>query len=371
MTSLPKLALADPATEVALLRATIDEATSRVLTSGRFILGPEVEALEKEAASYLGAAHAVGVSNGTDAIVAALQALGVGPGHEVITTSFSFFATAGAIVRTGATPVFCDIDPKTFNLDPDRVAESVTGQTRAILAVHIFGQSADLERLSAIARRAGVPLVEDAAQGFGAEHRGKKFSAGSAAATYSFFPAKVLGACGDGGMVATNDAALAQRIRRLREHGASAKNVHDETGGNYRLHPMQAAILRVKLPHLDQWIARRRSNADRYRARLEGHPHVEVPSDDPVGRHIYAQLTLRAERRDDLAKHLQAAGIGSAVYYPVILPEQPALTRFVPSVATFPHATRAAAEVLSVPVHPHLPDGSVDRVCDAILRFYG
>lgn len=362
------LGLADPAYEVSILRAQIDEAVGRVLTSGRFILGPEVEAFEAEASAYIGVPHAVAVSNGTDAIVMALQALGVGPGSEVVTTAFSFFATAGAIVRAGATPVFVDIDPATFDMDPAATARAIGPATRAIVPVHLFGRTADMTRLAEVAGK--IPIVEDAAQAFGAEHRGARLGPTSAAATYSFFPAKVLGACGDGGLVATRDASVAAHLRRLREHGARAKNVHDDVGGNFRMHPMQAAILRVKLPHLDSWIAKRQANAARLRALLEGAaPTVQLPSDDPVGRHVWAQLTIRSPHRDALAQHLQDAGIGSAVYYPLPLPEQPALKRFAPPGASWPETSRACREVLSIPVHPHLPDGSMERIATAIRTF--
>jgi len=367
--SAPVLQLADPAHEVALLRPAIDEAVGRVLTSGRFILGPEVEAFEAEAARYLGVPHAVGVSNGTDAIVIALAALGIGAGDEVITTAFSFFATAGAIARTGATPVFADIDPETFDLDPEKVEAAIGPKTRAIVPVHLFGRAADMTRLGELAKRRGLAIVEDAAQGFGAEHRGTRVCPTSAAATYSFFPAKVLGACGDAGLVATHDPELAARCKRLREHGARAKNVHEDIGGNFRMHPMQAAILRVKLPHLDRWIARRQANAARLRALLPDPTRVRLPADDSNGRHVWAQLTVRSDARDALAKHLQAAGIGSAVYYPLPLPEQPALLRFARAGATFPETSRACREVLSLPVHPHLPDGSMERIAEAIRRF--
>ena len=365
-----QLQLADPATEVALLRPAIDEAVGRVLTSGRFLLGPEVDAFEAEAARYLGVPHAVGVSNGTDAIVVALQALGIGAGDEVVTTAFSFFATAGAIVRTGATPVFTDIDPDTFDLDPGAVEAAIGPKTRAIVPVHLFGRSADMTRLTAIAERHGLAIVEDAAQSFGGEHRGARLGPGSAAATFSFFPAKVLGACGDAGLVATRDAALAARIRRLREHGARAKNVHEDIGGNYRMHPLQAAILRVKLAHFDGWLARRAENAARLRAlagELEG---VVLPADDPQGRHVWAQFTIRCRKgRDDLARHLATARIGSAIYYPMPLPDQPALQRFARPDLPTPHAAQAAAEVLSLPVHPHLPDDAMARIATALRAF--
>jgi dTDP-4-amino-4,6-dideoxygalactose transaminase len=371
-TTPPVLQLADPAREVALLRPAIDEAVGRVLTSGRFILGPEVEAFEAEAARTLRVPHAVGVSNGTDAIVLALQALGVGSGDEVITSAFSFFATAGAIARTGATPVFADVEPGTFNLDPSRVEAAIGPKTRAIVPVHLFGRVADMTRLGEIAKHRGLALVEDAAQAFGAEHRGARVHPASAAATYSFFPAKVLGACGDAGLVATHDADLAARLKRLREHGARAKNVHEEIGGNFRIHPMQAAILRVKLPHLDAWIAKRQANAAHLCALLGGDTaRVRLPKGDPDGRHVWAQLTVRCPDRDALAKHLGAAGIGSAIYYPLPLPEQPALQRFTRPGATFPETTRACREVLSIPVHPHLPDGSMDRIAAAIRAFGG
>ena len=366
-----RIALADPAGEYRLLRETIDASVGRVLASGRYILGPEVESLEREAAGYLGVECAVGVSSGTDAILAALMTLGVGQGDEVVTSAFSFFATAGAILRLGARPVFADIEPDGFNMDPVKVRAAVTARTRAVVAVHLFGQVVDAD---AMARECGVPVVEDAAQAFGASLGTRKAGSLGIMGCFSFFPAKPLGCAGDGGLVSAGDERTASVLRSIRAHGASGKNVHDRVGGNFRLDPVQAAIVRAKLPHIDGWIARRRRYAELYRQRLaplEEAGHVRLPSERPGTTSTWAQFVIRAKERDDLARALALAGIASEVYYPIPMPMQKAMGEGRARRGSYPAAERAAAEVLALPVHQLLEPADIEEVSAAIDAFYG
>lgn len=359
--------LADPAREHRQHQGPIEEAALRVLRSGGYILGAEVEAFQAEFAAYCGASAAVGVSNGSDAIVVALQALGVGPGDEVITTAFSYLATASAIHRVGATPVFADIDLATFNLDPARVAERVTPKTRAILAVHLFGRVADTDALGAIARDRRIHLVEDVAQAAGGERHGRRTGGLGTIGCFSFFPAKPLGCAGDGGACVTDDPALADLMKKVRVTGATAKNVHDLPGGNFRLDPLQAAILRAKLPHYEARLARRRDHADRLRAALKDvSSSLVLPTDDADGRHVYAQFTVRHPKRDALSAALKARGVGSEVYYPMPMPYQKVFASLGHKPGEFPLAERACAEVLSIPVHSELELSEVDTVCQAL-----
>lgn len=359
--------LADPAREHQALRESIESAALRVLRGGQYILGPEVEAFEREFAVYCGAANAVGVSNGSDAIVVALHALGIGSGDEVVTTAFSYLATASAIVRTGARPVFADIDLETFNLDPEEVERKITSRTRAILAVHLFGRTADMETLGAIARRRGLALVEDAAQACGAEHKGVRTGCLGTVACFSFFPAKPFGAAGDGGACVTNDASLAATMKKVRLTGATAKNVHELPGGNYRLDPLQAAILRAKLPSLEARLARRREHAARIRAGLQGiSSRLILPQDDPQGRHVYAQFTVRHPQREALITALRARGVSAEVYYPIPMPYQKVFAHLGYRPGDFPRTEQACREVFSIPVHSELTEDEVTQVIDAM-----
>lgn len=359
--------LADLAREHARHQDEIEAAALRVLRSGTYILGPEVEAFQQSFARYCGARSCVGVANGSDAIVVALQALGVGPGDEVITTAFSYFATASTITRVGATPVFADIDLATYNLDPRDVERRVTARTRAILAVHLFGRMADVDALVDIARRRNLHLLEDCAQAAGASDRGRFAGTVGVVGCFSFFPAKPLGCDGDGGACVTDDEALAERMRQVRITGATAKNVHDIPGGNYRLDPLQAAILGAKLPHYEARLARRQANAASLRQGLHGvSGELVLPGEAPDGRHVYAQFTVRHPRRDALQAALKARGVGSEVYYPVPMPYQKVLAPLGHARGEFPHAERAAAEVLSIPVHSELDDHEVVRVVDVM-----
>lgn len=342
------------------LAAELQRAASRVLSSGTFILGPEVIAFERELAELAGVAHAVGVSSGTDALLALLSAVGVGPGEEVVTTPYSFFATVEAIVRLGARPIFADIDLDTLNLDPSAAMARLGARTRAVVAVHLFGRVAAMQPLLG----AGVPVLEDAAQAIGAPGVGS-----SRAAALSFFPTKNLGAAGDGGAVLTDDRELAVAVRALRVHGAAEKGTHTQIGGNFRLDELQAAILRVKAPHLKRWTEARRQHALSYHAALKELPVALPPLDAGC---VWNQFVIRIPggRRAALRDHLGSAGIATAVYYPVPLHLQPALAHLGYRPGDFPNAERAAAETLALPMCPTLTDGQVDRVAAAISKFF-
>jgi dTDP-4-amino-4,6-dideoxygalactose transaminase len=339
------------------------------MASGRYILGPEVASFEKKAAEYLGVAHSCGVSSGTDAIQAALLALGIGPGDEVVTGAFSFFATAGAILRVGATPVFVDIEQGGFNADPAAVRSAIGPRTRAVLLVHLFGQPADVEALGDL----DVPLIEDAAQAFGAELGERKVGALGTMGCFSFFPAKPLGCAGDGGLVSTDDPALAEVLASVRVQGAAGKNLHARPGGNFRLDPLQAAVLAVKLPHVDGWIATRRRYAELLRQRLaplEAEGLLTLPFERPGTTCTWAQFVIRSASRDALRDFLRARGIASEVYYPMPMPMQEVMGDGRPGPGSFPGAERAASEVLAIPVHPLLAPADVEEVARAILDFH-
>jgi dTDP-4-amino-4,6-dideoxygalactose transaminase len=351
------------------LAPQLEAAALRVLRSGRYVDGPEVAAFEVEAALALAVPHAVGLSSGTDGLLALLTALGIGPGDQVITTPFSFFASVEAIVRTGAIPVFADIEPDTLNLDPDAAVARVGPGTRAVLVVHLFGRAARLAPVEDACAAAHVPIVEDAAQAVGARAGQRPVGTLGSGAAISFFPAKNLGGFGDGGMVLTRDPALAQRVRLLRAHGARARYQHTLIGGNFRLDELQAALLRVKLPHLPRWTERRRAIAAHYREQLRELP-LALPPDDPGC--VWNQLVVRVPegRRDPLRAFLADRKIATAVYYPEPLHLQPALAGLGHRRGDFPNAERACAEVLALPIFPELPDQAVDRVSEAIRDFF-
>jgi len=340
-------------------------AFDRVISSNRFILGDEVGAFERAVAAFSGVSHGVGVSSGTDALLAMLMACGVGPGDEVVTTPYSFIATVEAIVRLGAKAVFADIDPVTLNLDPALAAERVGPRTKAVLIVHLFGRPARLGELGAVLRPLGIPLLEDAAQAIGAEGVAEQ----GQGAALSFFPSKNLGGFGDGGMVLTNDGDFAAQIRMLRNHGAAAKQNHDRIGGNFRLDELQAALLAVKLPRLRSWTVARRRVAAAYRACLAALP-VELPPDSEGS--VWNQFVVRvaADCRPALIEHLANKGIASAVYYPVPLHLQPALKSFGYRPGMFPQAERAARETLALPIYPDLADVVVAQISEAIAEFF-
>ncbi len=363
--------LLDLRAQYATMRDEIDDAVKRVVESQYFILGPEVDALEREIAEYCGSSHAIGVSSGTDALLIALMALGVGPGDEVVTTPFTFFATAGTVARLGARTVFVDIEPDTFNIDPAGIERALTPRTKAIIPVHLFGRLADMDAVMSIARGAGVAVVEDAAQAIGA-HDAADRRAGSIGdmGAFSFFPSKNLGAFGDAGMVTTSDHGLDRLLRQLRVHGMEPKYFHSLVGGNFRLDALQAAVLRVKLQYLDSWHEARRHNAARYRE-LFAQVAIErlvLPEDVPG--HIYNQFVIRVPDRDALRAHLAAAGIGTEVYYPLPLHMQECFADLGCREGDFPHSERAAREVLALPIYPELEDSALERVVAAIADFY-
>jgi dTDP-4-amino-4,6-dideoxygalactose transaminase len=356
------------------IRAEILEALTRVADSQRFILGPEVEAFEREIAAQLEVEHAVGLSSGTDALLAVLMALGIGPGDEVITPTYSFFATAGTVSRLGATPVFVDIDPLTFNLDPAALGRALSPRTRAIVPVHLFGLSADLDPILDAARQAGVPIIEDAAQAIGARYHGRVLGGHGLAACFSFFPSKNLGAFGDGGLATTNDASLARELRLLRNHGAEPKYVHARVGGNFRLDAIQAAVLRVKAPHLAAWSDARRRNADRYRALFDEAGlagTVELPIEPPGFTHIYNQFVIRVPQRDALRAYLTSQHVGTEIYYPIPFHRQACFADVPSARDAFPAADRAAETSLAIPIYGELTRAQQAHVVAAIAAFFG
>jgi len=366
--------LLDLAAQYGPIRDEILGAVTRVCDSQRYIGGPEVDALEHELAAMIGAGDAVAVSSGTDALLAVLMALGVGPGAEVITPTYSFFATAGCVRRLGATPVFVDVDPDTLNVDPAAVERALSPRTRALLPVHLFGLTADMDPLLTIARRADVPVVEDAAQAIGATYRGKPAGTMGLAGCFSFFPSKNLGAFGDAGLVTTDDTALARELRLLRNHGAEPKYVHARLGGNFRLDAIQAAVLRVKAPHLAAWTDARRRNAARYRALFAERGLdriVGLPAEPADRRHIYNQFVIRAPRRDALRAHLDACHVGTEVYYPVPFHRQPCFADVPSAAGAFPAADAAAASSLALPIFGELTADQQRHVVASIAAFYG
>jgi dTDP-4-amino-4,6-dideoxygalactose transaminase len=367
-----KVPLLDLEAQYRPLRSELIDALTRVADSQRYIMGPEVAALETELAARLDVRHAVAVSSGTDALLVALMTLGIGPGDEVVTSTYSFFATAGCVARLGARPVLVDIDPVTFNIDTSSAAAAITSKTKAILPVHLFGLSADLDPLLAAAGRAGIPVLEDAAQAIGATYGVRQVGGLGAAGCFSFFPSKNLGAFGDAGLVTSNDDDLARRVRLLRMHGMEPKYVHHVVGGNFRMDEIQAAVLRVKAPHLPAWTEARRANAARYRAlfretALDG--RIMLPIEPEGCRHIYNQFVIRVADRDGLKAHLDARGIGSEVYYPIPFHLQPCFEYLGYTAGAFPHAERAAKESLAIPIYGELTSEQQEVVVKAIAEY--
>ncbi len=344
-----------------------------VIDRQQFIMGPEIAELEGEVARLCRVPHAIGCASGTDALLLPLKALDLQPGDEVITTAFTFFATAGAIHNAGGTPVFVDIDDATFNVDPEAIAAAITPRTRAIVVVHLYGQMAAMERILAVAERAGIPVIEDAAQAIGARRQvdGAWRMAGELGwvGTISFFPSKNLGGWGDGGMIVCRDDAVAQRLARLRLHGGAKQYHHDEVGFNSRLDTLQAAVLLAKLPHLAAWSAGRRERAARYDALLASVPGVRTPTVDPLNEAIFHQYTIRVPRRDALREHLAGRGIASMIYYPVPLHLQPCFQHLGQGLGTLPVTEAAMTEVISLPIYPELADAQQDAVVEAIREF--
>jgi dTDP-4-amino-4,6-dideoxygalactose transaminase len=365
--------LLDLRAQYAATRDDVLRAMMEVVDSQQFILGEQVERLESAVANLSRTRFAVGCASGTDALLLPFRALDIGRGDEVITTPFTFFATAGTIHNVGATPVFVDIDPATFSINPAAVRAAVTPRTKAVVPVDLFGQMAPLEEVAAAAP--GLPVIEDAAQSIGARRRidGNWRMAGEVptVGTFSFFPSKNLGGYGDGGMMVTQDEELATRLRRLRVHGGAKQYFHDEVGYNSRLDALQAAVLRAKLPHLAGWSAKRRENARFYDNALRGIPQVRTPVIDPNNESIFNQYTIRVERRDELQAYLKARGIGTAIYYPLPLHLQPCFSYLGYRRGSCPEAERAAGEVISLPIFPELSREQLEEVASAIRTFYG
>ncbi len=356
-----------------VIKSEIDAAITEVLERGSVILGPNVEALEKEIASLTGTRYAIGVANGSDALHLALVALGIGEGDEVIVPAFTFFATAGAVARTGATPVFVDIEPRTYNISPDLMEKAITSRTRAIIPVHLYGQPAALKEILAIARRHDLRIIEDAAQAIGAGYEGGKAGSFGDIGCFSFFPSKNLGAYGDGGMVVTNNDQFAEKLRLLRVHGSKPKYYHHILGYNSRLDEVQAAILRVKLRYLDKWTKARQDVARRYddlfKERLKGDA-VKTPAILPGNEHIFHQYTVRTRERDRLAGYLKEQGIDTAVYYPLPLHLQPVFSNLGYRPGSLPESEQASREVLSLPIYPELQVSEQAYVVDSVKRFF-
>jgi len=356
------------------IKGDVLPAMMQVIETQQFIMGAWVPQLETEVAKLSHARHGIGCASGTDALLLPLKALNLKPGDEVITTPFTFFATAGTIHNAGGTPVFVDIQPDTFNIDPAAVKRAITPRTRAIMPVHLYGQMADMLELMQIGRSKGVKVIEDAAQAIGARRKidGEWRMAGELGwvTGYSFFPSKNLGAWGDAGMMVTSDDAVAERLKKLRLHGGAKQYHHDEVGTNSRLDSLQAAVLLAKLPHLTAWSAQRREHAAYYTKALADVRQVKPPVVDLANEHIFHQYTLRAERRDELAAHLKKEGIGHAVYYPVPLHRQPCFAHLGYKDGSLPQAEQAAREAISLPIYPELTRTQLDRVIDAIRGFY-
>jgi len=354
------------------IRDEILAAMTRVADSQRFIMGPEIEALEQELSAMLGIRHAITVSSGTDALLLALMALDIKAGDEVITPTYSFFATAGCVSRLGARPVLVDIDPVTCNIDVAQAIAAITPRTKAIMPVHLFGQSADLDSILDAAGRAGIAVVEDAAQAIGATYHARPVGGIGAFGCFSFFPSKNLGAFGDAGLVTTNDDTLADRARLLRTHGMRPKYYHHVVGANFRMDALQAAILRVKAPHLPAWTEARRANAATYRdlfGAADPDGRVTLPVEASGCRHIYNQFVIRTPERDALKSHLDAEGIGNEIYYPVPFHLQPCFADLGYAAGAFPHAERAAADSLAIPIYGELTRAQQERVVSAIGAF--
>ena len=375
MTPPKNVPLLDLKAQYARIKAEIDRAVQEVFESQWFILGPKVEQCERRVAEYCGSPYGVGVSSGSDALLIALMAERIGPGDEVITTPYTFFATAGCVARVGATPVFVDIDPITCNIDVTRLEARITERTKAVVPVHLFGQCAEMDPLVDVAGRHGLVVIEDAAQAIGAEYRGRRAGSMGDYGCFSFFPSKNLGCAGDGGMVVTRDEAKAQCLQVLRGHGAKPKYYHSLVGGNFRLDALQAAIVSAKLPHLDAWTAARQNNADRYRrlfreAGLTDGGPVGLPESLADRRHIYNQFVVRVERRDELRAYLKDRGVGTEVYYPVPLHLQECFAGLGHKRGDFPESEAAADATLALPVYPELSDEQAEYVVESVASFY-
>ncbi len=360
--------LLDLKAQYASIKDEILPVIHEVCESQRFIGGPQVTSCEEEIAAYCGCQHGVGVTSGTDALLCGMMALGIGPGDEVIVPSFTFFATAGSVARLGAKPVFVDIDPDTYNVTARTIEPAMTPRTKLIVVVHLFGQCVEMGPILDLADKKSIPVMEDAAQSIGATHHGRRACSWGRLGILSFFPSKNLGAFGDGGMILTNDAPLADRCRILRDHGASPKYYHKILGGNFRLDALQAAVLRVKLKRLDAWSAKRAANAKRY-GELFANSEVKTPTIAARNGSIYNQYVIRVSRRAELRQHLTDQGIGAEVYYPVPLHLQECFARLGGRPGQLPHSEKAAREVLALPIFPELRDEDQQRIAETIESF--
>ena len=365
------------------IKNEILDVVHEVLESQYFILGPEVQGLEEEIGSYSTCEFAIGVSSGTDALLASLMAVGIKPGQEVIVPAYTFFSTAGSVYRLGGKPVFIDIDPTTYNIDPNHINETVSPSTRAMIPVHLFGQMADMDALMGIAETNDIFVIEDAAQAIGAEYQGRSAGSIGHLGIFSFFPSKNLGAFGDGGMVVTNDSMLSKRVRMMRNHGGKTKYENQFVGGNFRLDALQAAVLRVKLRHLDSWTRGRQENAALFRrlfteagitlpvgVDLSKEKGITLPIEKEQRRHIYNQFVIRAFKRDELKEYLSRNGIASEIYYPKSLHEQECFKDLGYKTGDFPESERAAKETLALPIYPELTDSQQERIVSTIAEFY-
>ena len=368
-----KVPLLDLQVQYVSLQHNVRAAIARVFDSQQFVLGPEVAALEKELAVYCGATEAVGCASGSDALLLALMALDIGPGYEVITTPFTFFATGSAITRLGARPVFVDIDPVTYNIDASRIDAAITSLTKAIMPVHLYGQCADMDAVLSVARDKNVPVIEDAAQAIGAEDKRRRAGSMGLAGCFSFYPTKNLGGAGDGGLVTTSNGDFASRLKRLRTHGGLTEYEHEEVGVNSRLDALQAAVLRVKLPHLDEWSNMRAQRAAIYSELLEQADlgfDLKTPVVRPNNRHIFHQYVVRVpQQRDALSDHLKSHDIGTKVYYPIPLHLQQCFAFLGYKPGDFPEAERAAVETMALPMFPEITDAQQEYVVKTIQSF--
>jgi len=372
-----KVQLLDLAAQYRTIRKEVLEEVKKVCDSQHYVLGANVSGLESEVAAYSGAKYGIGVSSGTDAIVAALMAEGVGPGDKVVTTSFTFFATVGSIARLGAEPIFADIHPDTYNIDPDsleKVLKKSARNVKAIIPVHLYGQCADMTPIMKVAKKHGISVIEDAAQSIGAEYKGRRAGSIGDYGCFSFYPTKNLGGMGDGGMITTNNARVAERLRMIRVHGSKKRYYHDLVGANFRLDELQAAVLRIKLKHLDAWTEARRVNGHRYdelftKAGLAGSA-VGIPVIQEHCRSVYNQYVVRVKKRDALRKFLAEKGISSEIYYPVPMHLQKCFKGYGFKKGDLPETERAAKEVLALPIYPELKAKAQKQVVDAIAEFY-
>ena len=369
MTTPTPIPMVDPAAEYRMLKTEIDAAVGRVLASGRYVLGPEGEALEREIAAYVGAPHAVGCNSGTDALHLPLVATGIGPGDEVVLPAFTFFATAEAVSYTGATPVFADVNPATFNLSLDSLRLKVSAKTRAVIVVHLFGQCAALDEIAAFCEEKKLLLIEDCAQALGAEYRERRAGSWGDFGCFSFYPTKNLAAAGDAGMITCRSPDHDKTLRMLRHHGSRQTYLHERVGWNSRLDELQAAVLRVKLRRLDEFNAARRRVAQHYQIRLRKAPLL-LPVEDTRGKHVYHQFTVRAERRDAIRDALGKDGIAASIFYPMPLHRQPAYEASNSGVS-LPESEKAAKTVLSLPMNPLLDEASIDRICARVREAAG